>query len=123
MQDIATAPRDGTLIEIDVPPGTARWVVSHAKGTGWRGGGYDGPLVEPTKWRPAGKAPGDHQRNVGRGVRTMALEEWDKERQLLELSAIEKAIAKLLYEASGYYPVDYGKEPTEISQARLRFME
>jgi hypothetical protein len=48
---IETAPQDGSLIEIDVPPGTARWMISPAKGTGWRGGGYDGPLVHPTRWR------------------------------------------------------------------------
>lgn len=55
-QPIETAPKHGTLIEAQRGDQTerVRWMISHAKGTGWRVGGYDGPLLgfEPTHWSP-----------------------------------------------------------------------
>lgn len=51
------------------------------------------------------------------------VEGWSRERQKEELANIERAIAKLLKEAEGFYRIDNGVPPNSLQQARYRFEE
>lgn len=57
-----TAPKDGSLIEVNVFGGPAVcvwWMISATKGAGFYVAGFDGQLLtwEPTHWRPAQEKP------------------------------------------------------------------